>query len=79
MVYKPRTITTNKPAIQLAKLMATKAHPGYFVMKGDEVGLPNDQLTDGGPPGALELSTDATGPPFGGAPGSTSLTGVLHA
>jgi hypothetical protein len=31
--------------------------------------MPNDQLTDGGPSGALGLSTAAAGPPFGAAHG----------
>ena len=29
------------------------------------ISQPNAQLTDGGPPGAFELSTDAAGPSFG--------------
>jgi len=41
--------------------------------QGAFIVMPNDQLTDGGPPLAPESPERIAGPPFGGAPGSAFL------
>lgn len=42
------------------------------VHNGRTAATANDQLTDGGPPGALEIGGGVAGPPFGEALGSDS-------
>ena len=52
-----------------------KLGANLMVRKREVSGLisPNDQLTDGGPPGPPELLNDLGGPPFGRAPGLVRL------